>query len=134
MSAAEDRGTTDEPVSPFDRLAASEEPLSAVVSRLQRSGLEGTFAVEADVIPPGVRCRTCAHRHLPRRLRVREAYRFEGPSSPEDEAIVVVIECPVCGAAGVLVSAYGPAASAEEADVLAELGAAYERTVASDGY
>ena len=76
--------------------------------------------------------RTEGVEQLVRRLRVLHAHRFEGPSSPEDEAIVLVIECPTCGM-GVLVSAYGPAATAEEADVLAGLGAAYERTDRAKG-
>lgn len=113
--------------SPFDRLAASEEPLAAVVARHEQAGANGRFTVESDVIPPGLRCQSCGRRHLPRRLRVLDAHRFEGPSSPDDEAIVVVVECPACGVRGVLVSAYGPAASAEEAEVLADLGAAYGR-------
>lgn len=127
MTVAEVDDSIGEPTSPFDRLAASEETLAGVIARLERDGVDGTLAVEPDAIPLGVCCRVCGRRHLPRRLRVLEAYRFEGPSSPEDEAIVVVVECPACHTRGALVSAYGPAATAEEAEVLAGLGAAYAR-------
>lgn len=132
MSVAEVDDATGEPASPFDRLSASEERLAAVVARLEQAGVDGKLAVEPDAIPPGVRCRGCGHRHLPRRLRVLEAHRFEGPSSPEDEAILVVVECPTCRARGALVSAYGPAATAEEAEVLAGLGAAYDRAAGTN--
>ena len=127
MSVAEVGDPTGEPASPFDRLAASEEPLAAVVARLEVAGVGDNLSVEPDAIPPGLRCRACGRRHLPRRLRVLEAHRFEGATSPEDESILVVVECPTCGIRGTLVSAYGPAATAEEAEVLTGLGLAYDR-------
>lgn len=127
MSVAEVDDSTGQPASPFDRLAASEEPLAGVVARLERAGVSGKLVVEPNAIPPGVCCRACGRRHLPHRLPVLEAYRFEGPSSPDDEAIVVVVECPTCQMLGAVVSAYGPAATAEEAEVLTGLGAAYAR-------
>lgn len=133
MSVAEVDDATGEPASPFDRLAASEEPLANVVARLERAGADGWLVVEPDSIPPGVRCRECGRLHLPRRLGVLEAYRFEGPSSPEDEAIVVVVECPSCRARGALVSPYGPAAGAAEAEVLGGLGTAYSRARTENG-
>lgn len=107
----------------FDLLGASEELLSEVTARLQGQGFDGTLVIEPDAVPPGVRCRSCGHRHLPRRLTVVEAHRFEGPTSPEDEALLVALRCPTCGTGGVLVTAYGPAATAEEAEVLSELTA-----------
>ena len=35
-------------------------------------------------------------------------FRFEGPSDPADEAIVLGVHCSACGARGTIVSAFGP--------------------------
>lgn len=48
-------------------------------------------------------------------------YRTEGASDPADMAAVVAFNCGSCSAGNGLVLAYGPTASAEEADVLAVL-------------
>jgi hypothetical protein len=48
-------------------------------------------------------------------------FRFEGPSDPADEAIVLGVSCPDWGRKGVVVSAYGPYADPEEAKLLAAL-------------
>lgn len=133
MSVAEFEDVTGDPASSFEHLAASEETLVEVLARLERAGVDGKLVVEPDAIPPGVRCDACGRRHLPRRLAVIEVYRFEGPSSPDDEAIAVVVECPVCRGRGALVSAYGPASTRAEAEVLTGLGAAYERTFRANG-
>ena len=47
--------------------------------------------------------------------------RLEGASDPADMMMVVPTTCPECGARGSLILHYGPAASAEEADVMAAL-------------
>jgi hypothetical protein len=44
--------------------------------------------------------------------------RMEGASDPGDMMAVVAIECPSCQAQGTLVLGFGPAASAEDSDVL----------------
>ena len=58
----------------------------------------------------GVLCSACGARHAPERLVITHTYRFEGESNPDDEAIVLGVECPSCGTRGVIVSAYGPQA------------------------
>jgi hypothetical protein len=47
------------------------------------------------------------------RLVVRRRYRFEGPSDPGDEAVVVGVVCEICGVKGIVVSAFGPDADDE---------------------
>lgn len=47
--------------------------------------------------------------------------RVEGVSDPDDEAAVFGVTCLHGGARGVLVAAYGPTASADEATVLTAL-------------
>ena len=59
----------------------------------------------------------------PRDLHIDAQYRFEGASDPDDESVVLGLHDPATGVRGVLVSAYGPSASATEADVLAVLAA-----------
>jgi hypothetical protein len=48
-------------------------------------------------------------------------FRFEGPSDPADEAIVLGVSCPDWSRKGILVSAYGPYADPEDAALLAAL-------------
>jgi hypothetical protein len=55
------------------------------------------------------------------RTIVDHQFRFEGPSDPGDEAIVLGVRCPEWGTKGVIVSAYGPDADPEEARVLVAL-------------
>ena len=43
-----------------------------------------------------------------RRRGVRHVFRFEGPTDPADEAIVLGVECPRCGYRATVVSAFGP--------------------------
>ena len=59
----------------------------------------------------------------PRDIHIDLQYRFEGASNPDDESVVFGLHDPRTGIRGVLISAYGPAASADEADVLAVLAA-----------
>ena len=54
----------------------------------------------------------------PSRLVVDRTYRFEGPSDPDYESLVLALRDPATGARGVLVTAYGPSASAAEGEVL----------------
>ena len=48
-------------------------------------------------------------------------FRFEGPSDPGDEAIVLGLHCTEWDRKGVVVSAYGPDADPEEAALLVML-------------
>lgn len=57
----------------------------------------------------------------PRRLHIDRQYRFEGASDPDYESLVLGLHDPETGVRGVLISAYGPAASQAEADVLSIL-------------
>ena len=52
---------------------------------------------------------------------VDHTFRFEGPSDPADEAIVLGVRCPEWGTKGVIVAAYGPDMEPEEAELLMEL-------------
>jgi hypothetical protein len=105
----------------FDRLAVSEDTLVQTLTRLRADGFVGEFVLEPDDIPPGLCCKSCGRRHLPERTMISAVHRFEGPSSPEDEALLLALVCPRCGARGTVVTAYGPLAAPEEAELLAAL-------------
>jgi hypothetical protein len=59
----------------------------------------------------------------PRGVHIDRQYRFEGASDPDYESLVLAVHDGPSQVRGVLVTAYGPAASASEADILAVLGA-----------
>lgn len=83
-----------------------------------------------------VLCFTC-HREFPAaELDADLARRVERESDPSDMAIVVPVVCPHCGAPGTLALQFGPMASIEESDVIAQLPRApssYDPTAATDG-
>jgi hypothetical protein len=89
---------------------------SAQLDALRSAGFEADFQVRDDVLfvvgqgPVD-----------PRTVHIDAQYRFEGASDPDDESVVYGLHDTVSGTRGVWVSAYGPAASAGEADVLSVL-------------
>lgn len=115
------RGTHSGEAGPFDRLAATEDTVVATLARLRDEGFVGEFVLEPDDIPPGLWCRSCGRRHLPERATIAAVHRFEGPTSPEDEALLLALVCPRCSAKGTVVTGYGPAAAPEEAELLVAL-------------
>ncbi len=58
----------------------------------------------------------------PHQVHIDRQYRFEGASDPDYESLVLALHDVSSQVRGVLVSAYGPAASASEAEILAVLG------------
>ncbi|MBW8826168.1 MAG: hypothetical protein JF603_07450 [Acidobacteria bacterium] len=68
-----------------------------------------------------IRCDSCGVASPAGRFGVDGFHRQEGASDPDDQSAVVAITCPACSAKAALVLHYGPAASPEDADVLAAL-------------
>jgi hypothetical protein len=68
-----------------------------------------------------LRCDACGKGHEVQQAEVLRVYRFEGPSDPDEEAVVYALRCPVCGAGGTLVSSFGPGADPELTDRLVML-------------
>ncbi len=87
------------------------------VEQLEAAGYTASFTLRNGAI----RCSACGREHVADRAAVELVYRFEGPSDPDEEAVVYGLRCPVCGARGTLVSAFGPAADPEVADRLVML-------------
>ena len=87
------------------------------MSELRERGFAGDFEVDGLLL----RCQPCGRRQQPSEATIERFVRVEGPTDPADESIVFGLVCVHCGGRGILVSAYGPAASPEEASVVAGL-------------
>jgi hypothetical protein len=79
------------------------ETVTEAVRLLEQRGFRADFRIEDG----GFRCGTCGVVHTARVLVVTDVFRFEGPSDPADEAIVLGMHCPACGDRGIVVSAFG---------------------------
>ena len=88
------------------------------IDALRTRGYAADFSVTAD---GQLRCDTCGHTHRPSDAVIESTARFEGASNPDDQAVVYGLRCDACGVRGVLVAAYGPTATAEEAAVVTTL-------------
>ena len=84
----------------------SPDTITDAVVQLQAAGFEADFRLE----DTGLRCEPCQRVHQPEHLVIVERFRFEGESDPGDSSIVLGVECPDCGARGVVVSSFGAAA------------------------
>ena len=69
---------------------------------------EGYADEQLHVTEASVDCAACGASHAIDAVLVERVYRFEGPSDPADEAIVLGVRCGTCGARGIIVSAFGP--------------------------
>jgi hypothetical protein len=91
------------------------DTVTDALNLLSAAGYDASF----DWVRGELRCSACTAGHVPSEAHAERVYRFEGPSDPADEAIVLGLRCPSCGAAGTFVSAFGPDA---DPDRFAELG------------
>ncbi len=91
------------------------ETVTEAVNLLAALGYDATFEWHDGEL----HCNACGATHALKGARVERVYRFEGPSDPADEAIVLGVLCPVCGAKGTFVSAFG---SDADPDLFEELG------------
>lgn len=92
--------------------------LVAAIESLRAEGYDADFSVTSD---GQLRCDPCHHTMPPSGAVVETTFRFEGASNPDDQAILFGLHCDECGLRGILVTAYGPTATAEEAAVLVAL-------------
>ncbi|MCU1360892.1 MAG: hypothetical protein JWN99_2181 [Ilumatobacteraceae bacterium] len=90
-------------------MPAAPDTVTQAVAHLTELGYDAEFNI-VDHAHVSAACRGDDGRL---RLVVRRRYRFEGPSDPGDEAVVVGLVCGVCGAKGIVVSAFGPDADDE---------------------
>ena len=95
----------------------SEPSMLDTINEWRAAGYGADFLIVGSVL----RCRQCNDTHDPRVAQILDVARFEGESDPDDEAAAYALQCVHCGTKGILVTAYGPSASAEEADVVVAL-------------
>jgi hypothetical protein len=91
------------------------------VNQLDLGGFGASFMLRAD----GLWCGACGAPHHAEPAEVVRVYRFEGPSDPDEEAVVYALRCPVCGAGGSVVSSFGPGADPQITDRLVLLDARF---------
>ncbi len=101
----------------------SDEP-ATVLGALRLLAGEG-FTMSFFPTPTGLRCGACGERIL-ESVEVDRVFRFEGPSDPDEEAVVYAARCPECRAGGTVVSSFGPGADPDLADRLILLDARFQ--------
>src|SRR4051812_47713222 len=79
------------------------------------------YTEELDIVSGGVGLRSEGSTEATSSAVVEHVYRFEGPSDPADEAIVLGVSCPTLGVRGIVVSGYGPEVDLEHVAVLQAL-------------
>src|SRR3954454_13867321 len=100
-------------------MATSPDTLSEAIALLQADGYTADFNLTGGLL----HCASCDGGCEAAVGIIERQYRFEGASNPADESVVFGVNCPLCGARGVLVSAYGPGADPEELPWLTKAGA-----------
>lgn len=68
-----------------------------------------------------VSCLECGTESPASAFKVHSQKRVEGVSDPDDESMVIALECPACETRGTITLAYGPRAGRDEAAVMADL-------------
>jgi len=102
----------------------TDEPdtVTEAIARLRAEG----YTEDVEQQGGGFTCPACGAGNELDRGVVERIYRFEGPSDPGDEAIVLGVRCGNCDRRGVLASAFGldadPAAFAHLANLVAPPG------------
>ena len=89
-------------------MSSGPEPdtVTEAVALLRAEGYTADYELVDGVLRADLESASCAIDQA----QVERLYRFEGPSDPGDEAIVIGVHCASCGRRGVLVSAFGPEA------------------------
>lgn len=105
------------PLTTSDVLASGVSTVTDALSVLAADGYDDDLRLGDG----GLDCPSCGTTHPTDLVEVDRVFRFEGPSDPADEAIVLGLRCPACGARGSLVSAYGPDADPALADAFVYL-------------
>lgn len=93
------------------------ETVLEAINRLRAAGYE----LEMSAAPGGrLRCGECGDDLDPAAVTIDETVRFEGPSDPGEEAIVIAITTPH-GHRGYFVAAYGPDMPADDVTLVQAL-------------
>jgi hypothetical protein len=96
-----------------DALAPTPATLMEVVEAAKQRGMGAEFSVTGAEI----HCAACGTDSTPESMSREWVHRLEGASDPDELLSVSALTCPACGAKGLLVLPYGPAADEHEAGV-----------------
>ncbi|MCU1401384.1 MAG: hypothetical protein JWN62_4493 [Acidimicrobiales bacterium] len=95
---------------------------ASTVTEVLAAYAEGGFTGEFSAVQGAqLECHTCNNTVSAGEVVMSSLRRLEGASDPADMVAVVALTCPSCGGRGATVLAFGPAASAEDSDVLGAL-------------
>ena len=98
-------------------MATAPTTLTEALELLAADGYTDDFNLLGEVAV----CPACSATHPLEHAVIERQYRFEGPTDPGDQSIVLGLSCPDCRAKGVFVSAYGPDADPDVFQILARL-------------
>jgi hypothetical protein len=115
--AEDDTGGVDADVPDDSEAAATASTVTEAVAQLDAAGYHDRLELGDGEL----HCDVCGAVHSPDVIVVDRVLRFEGPSDPADEAIVLALRCPECDARSTLVSAFGPDADPRLADAFVYL-------------
>jgi hypothetical protein len=107
---------TDEPE--IDLSGGDGSTLTEVLDAYTAGGFASHFIVTDD---SRLECGECDAVSDPAAVAMSSLRRLEGESDPDDMMAVVALTCPVCSTKGTVTLGFGPAASAQDADVLGAL-------------
>lgn len=100
------------------KLDSEKLPREDVVASWREEGFEKDFqVVDGGAIDCG-----CDETHPAGEYTVEHEFRYEGITNPGDEEVLIAATAP-CGCKGTLTMAYGPTASADEAEAARALAA-----------
>jgi hypothetical protein len=120
-SPAFDGTDLDAPEAPdLEGVARDASTITDVLEAFESSGYGSQFIVREQGV---LECTICRERSSATDVECRELRRLEGASDPDDMLAVAALVCPRCAARGTVVLGYGPAASEDDAEVLAVLDA-----------
>jgi hypothetical protein len=97
--------------------SAAPETVTEAVAYLTDEGYVEDLRISHD----GIVSRDHEGAQPPDGVTVDHTFRFEGPSDPGDEMIVLGVRCAAWDSKGVITSAYGPDMEPDEAEILMEL-------------
>lgn len=92
--------------------------ITDVLEGYAQGGFDSSFIVTDDA---GLECLECGTASAANDVWMSSLRRLEGASDPDDMVAIVALTCPACGAMGTAVLGFGPMATAQDAEVLAEL-------------
>lgn len=100
-------------------LTATDTSLVVVLESFRQAGWSANHTA---VDEAHIRCGDCRTVSEAASIQIEARHRTEGASDPQDMLSVFGIACPACDSKGAIVVGYGPAASAQDDELMVALG------------